>query len=180
MELFFAIEFSLGYKKILCGINRELQKLLDVSYSHFEPKEKLHLTLSYVLEADDHTTIVEQFKDFSYSAFTIHPQGINSFVNDDEIVYWVGIPSEKEVLSELKCLVDEILIRNQVDVEQRAYVPHITLAYSRKEDALPLEVLSELHTDLPPFYVDEIHLFRAPISLESTNYEKLATFKLVT
>ena len=177
MELFLAIDFDWATK---CAVEKiaVAVRTLTGEGCHYENREKYHLTLCYLHHVDCSQTLIDRMKQFEFSSFSLQPQGLGTFENSDGGVIWVGIVEDGGTLCALKSALDTYLESLGYQTEPLEYTPHITLAYTGAEPLPNQGALTKIPTDLPCVTVGEIALFRAPLSVKSGSYEKLASFSL--
>ena len=102
--------------------------------------DELHITLAYGnptgdLTFDDARRMLEVVGE-TVTEFDVNIVGSGRFVNDDDIVTW--IQPEAEELGQLHDALVDALRFSGVTVNEREYVPHITVSYSQgADDPLP-------------------------------------------
>ena len=121
MRLFTAICFDDEIKDALFSAEKEAEKRFSGSFSLYE---NLHLTLVFIGETDRLPDIKNAFDETEFSPFDIKIKGAGTF---EKGILWAGI-EENEKLSSLYKTLFEKLEKLGFDLEERDYVPHITLA----------------------------------------------------
>lgn len=148
-----------------------------------EPAE-FHLTLTFVGEQPDPVLVAldEGLQALRQSPFEITLEGVGLFGGARPHAAWAGI-APSEPLTRLQAKVDRIARLAGVQVENRRFVPHVTLGRFRppsSEDALRLEraVVQEARFSEGPWPVEEVTLFRSHPGAEGAHYEVLARYPL--
>lgn len=113
-----------------------------IDRARWQHDEQLHLTLRFIGEVDRHqaTDIAAALGAVHHPAVTLKLDGLGCFDRGGRIeALWVGVKPRDPVRS-LRDAVNRALARVGVAPEQRAFLPHITIArFSRRTaPALPL------------------------------------------
>lgn len=173
MELFIAI-----------GLSRALSKNLhSFAVGHLddmtpELPEDLHITMRYLGDTERVNETLESLKQIAFAPFTIRLSKIDAFENVDGNVIWYGLDDPDGFLPRLRTKIDLALTGCPCAKHQNAYVPHITLAYTRQN--IDRSYLSSLaFTDASqPLFIDCFELWRVLPSACPNRFQKLATFRL--
>lgn len=121
MRLFIAINFSDEVKRVLLSAIDEL-KTQAVS-GNFTIADNLHLTLAFIGEADDISTISTAIDRCAVPAFEMAVSGSGYFGS----LYWVGIENNPKLKSLAENLQNDLRACG-FNIEERVFRPHITLA----------------------------------------------------
>jgi len=101
---------------------------------------QMHVTLHFVGEADP-ATLTDELQKLSPVSFEVHLEGVGHFRSPSgAITLWAGVRKSPELVS-LHCAVADILRRQGIPTEERAYTPHVTLA--RCERDVPEHVMTD-------------------------------------
>lgn len=128
MRVFFAIELDEAIKDYLYEIQKEVKS--HCISGNFSFRENFHLTLRFI--GEQNTQQVENLKQVlrdaaKTSEFELKLDKLGSFRKGNRSVMWVGL--EKSLhLQQLYNNLENILVKNGYQIEERSYNPHITLA----------------------------------------------------
>lgn len=152
-----------------------------VSHARWQSDEQLHLTLRFIGEADRHLAadIAAALGTIHHPRFTLSLDRIGQFDRRGRIEsLWVGVTPQTAVEG-LKRKVDQALLRVGIPPEQRAYLPHITLArFSRRPGDLSDFAARSGHLAAPPFAVDHFLLYESHLAQDGAAYVPLVRFAL--
>lgn len=130
MRVFFAIEFddkTRAYIKSVQSMIRE--NSIKGNFSH---EENFHLTLRFIGEVDENQLIslksalnraIEQT-----SPFSINFNKLGFFSREGKKIVWMGIKNEDKCLDKLYKALEDHLVSEGFQREERGYSPHITLS----------------------------------------------------
>ena len=107
-----------------------LDAIGDLPGARWQDDDQLHLTLRFVGEVDRHVAedVAAALGSVSHPAFDLRLDGIGSFDRRGRIDnIWAGVTPHDAVRS-LHVTVSRALTRAGIAPEERAFVPHITLA----------------------------------------------------
>jgi len=171
------------------------QAVLDAGHRNavrWLPEENLHVTLHFLGDTDE-TLITPLSLELSRTAeeavpFSARVSGTGCFPNPSRPrVFWAGLDSQRQwtALSER---VGAALASLGLPVEQRAYRPHITLGYARKQAArqevqavlraLAAAAGTEPFTEKNAFRVDSVILFESVLSPKGAQHYELSRAEL--
>jgi 2'-5' RNA ligase len=152
-----------------------------VSHARWQSDEQLHLTLRFVGEVDRHLAadIGATLGMIHHPRFTLSLDRIGQFDRRGRTEsLWVGVTPQAPVEG-LKRKVDQALLRVGIAPEQRAYLPHITLArFNRRPGDLADFAARSGQLAAPPFAVDHFLLYESHLAQEGAAYVPLARFAL--
>jgi 2'-5' RNA ligase len=131
--------------------------------ARWRPLEALHITLRFFGEvredvADD---LDAELSTVSGAPFELMLEGAGSFGEAEEIrAVWAGV-ADSPALRQLAARCEAAARRSGLKPEQRAYRPHVTLAYTRRPDPARVAAWIQGHNLLksPPFRVDRFGLY---------------------
>jgi 2'-5' RNA ligase len=174
-RLFVAIRPPAPIREILLGA------MGGISGARWQSEDQLHLTLRFVGEVDRHLAgdIHAALGAIHQAPFPVALNGIGAFDRrgwPDAV--WAGI-SPHEQLKALHNKVDAALARVGVAPDQRAFLPHITLARLNRGSG-PVGNLLENAGGLtsPPFTVDHFALFESVLTPEGAVYSAVERYRL--
>src|SRR6185369_1909666 len=174
-RLFVAIRPPAPIRAVLLGA------MGGISGARWQSEDQLHLTLRFIGEVDRHRAgdIHAALGGIHQSPFEIAINGIGAFDRrgwPDAV--WAGV-SPHEPLKRLHKKVDAALTRVGVAPDQRAFLPHITLARLKRSSGSVgnfLEAAGGLTS--PPFTVDQIGLFDSALTPDGAVYTLVARYAL--
>jgi RNA 2',3'-cyclic 3'-phosphodiesterase len=174
-RLFVAIRPPRRIREVLLGA------MGGISGARWQSDDQLHLTLRFIGKVDRHRAddIHAALGAIHYAPFDIALSGVGAFdrrgVPD---AVWAGV-TPHEPLKALHKKVDAALVRAGIEPEQRAYLPHITLA-RLKPSSGPLGNLLEDAGGLtsPPFLVDAFALLESDLTEERAVYTVIERYPL--
>lgn len=172
MRLFTAICFDEGTKNALLRAKTEAE---NFSEGRFTEKENFHLTLVFIGETERETEIEAALSEIEFPKFSINISGTGTF---EKGVFWAGI-SENENLRRLRKAVFEKLKSLGFELEEREFVPHITLA--RKFKAGSGFSFEEIEKRLPeePVFASRISLMKSENSEGVLRYTEIYSVNLI-
>lgn len=138
----------------------------------------MHLTLRFLgsVPEDQRCRISEAMRGLDFSSFDIRVHGVGSFAGK---VLWAAIESNG-YLDLLKRLVDERLAQVGMPVEEADFVPHVTLARTRKGAQSSVDAfLAEHRTlELTPWTVQYLTLFNSEPDSSGPAYRVVERYAL--
>lgn len=160
---------------------RLLAAMGGIRGARWQSDDQLHLTLRFIGEVDRHraSDVVAALGAVHAGQFTIALNGIGHFERRGQPeAVWAGV-APHEPLQRLHNKVDQAIARVGIAPEQRAYLPHITLA-RLKRGAGPVGMMLEQSGGLasPPFEVDHFALFESRLTPEGAVYTIVERFAL--
>src|SRR4051812_49408388 len=172
-RLFVAIRPPTAIREILLGA------MGGISGARWQSEDQLPLTLRFIGEVDRHRAgdVLAALGAIHQEPFEIALNGIGAFDRrgwPDAV--WAGV-APHEPLKALHKKVDAALIRVGVTPDQRAFLPHITLARLNR-GAGPVGNLLEQAGGLtsPPFKVDHFGLFESMLTPEAAVYSMIERY----
>jgi 2'-5' RNA ligase len=174
-RLFVAIRPPLAIRKLLLGA------MGGVSGARWQSEDQLHLTLRFIGEVDRHRAgdIHAALGAVHQPPFDLALNGIGAFERRGlaETV-WAGVAPHAP-LRALHKKVDAALARVGIAPNERAYLPHITLARLKRSSG-PVGNLLESAGCLgsPAFAVDHFALFESDLTTEAAVYSMVERYPL--
>lgn len=121
MRLFTALRFDEETKNALFSAAKEAEKHAG---GNFSPKENLHLTLVFIGETERKDDIEKALCQIDFPAFDYKISGLGTF---EKGIFRAGT-EENENLQKLYLAIKTKLEEIGIKTEERAYIPHVTLA----------------------------------------------------
>ena len=160
---------------------RLLAAMGGVSGARWQSDEQIHLTLRFVGEVDRHRLrdIDAALCGIHHRPFEIAVNGLGTFDRRGQPeVIWAGVAPHAP-LHALHNKVDQAIARVGIEPEQRAYLPHITLARLKRSSGTVRDLIEQSGgLTTPPFAVDRFALFESRLTPEGAVYSVLETYPL--
>ncbi len=165
---------------------REIRDLLlrtmgGISGARWQTDDQLHLTIRFIGEVDRHRAgdVHAALGGVRHPRFAVALNGIGAFDRrglPDAV--WAGV-APHEPLKALHKKVDQAIARVGIEPEQRAYLPHITLARLKRGSG-PVGNLLEQSGGLAsaPFPVDHFSLFESALTPDGAVYSVIERYAL--
>ena len=152
-----------------------------ISGARWQSDDQLHLTLRFIGAVDRHLAgdVHAALGGVHHPPFALALNGLGCFDRrgfPDSV--WAGVTPQEEVKA-LHKKVDAALLRVGVAPDERAFLPHITIARMNRK-AGPIGNLLEEAGGLssPPFTVDSFALFESNLTHEAAVYSVVERYKL--
>jgi 2'-5' RNA ligase len=160
------------------------ERLLSVAggvlNARWQDDEQLHLTLRFIGEVDRHRAedIAAALGAVRHTPFEVALSGVGSFMSRGRGALWAGLAPQAE-LKALHKKVDQACRRVGIEPDNRAYLPHITVARLGR-GAGAVEPFLERWAGLSsaPFSVDSFRLYESRLGSEGAAYAAVATYPL--
>lgn len=149
--------------------------------ARWQSDEQLHLTLRFIGEVDRHRAddLAAALGAIHFPRFEIALDGVGSFGRRGRIdALWAGV-APQDNLKALHNKIDQAAARAGIAPDQRAFLPHITLARLNRQSGpadLMLEGLAGLTS--PLFPVDNFCLYESHLSQEGSHYAIVERYPL--
>jgi 2'-5' RNA ligase len=152
-----------------------------ISGARWQSDDQLHLTLRFIGEVDRHLgdDIHAALGGIHHAPFEIALNGIGAFDRHGRPeAVWAGV-GPHEPLKTLHKKIDAALVRAGIAPDERAYLPHITLARLKRSSG-PVGNLLAQSGDLasPPFRVDHFALFESDLTADRAVYSVIERYPL--
>jgi 2'-5' RNA ligase len=174
-RLFVAIRPPAAIRQLLLGA------MGGVSGARWQSDDQLHLTLRFIGEVDRHRAgdIHAALGAIHQAPFEVALSGISAFERRGQAeTVWAGV-TPHEPLRALHKKVDAALARVGVPPDERAYLPHITLARLKRSSGHVGNLLEQTGgLSSPPFAVDSFALFESTLTPDGAVYSIVERYKL--
>ncbi len=174
-RLFVAIRPPASIRQLL------LAAMGGVGGARWQTDDQLHLTLRFIGEVDRHRAqdVHAALGGIHHPPFELALSGLGAFDRrgfPDSV--WAGVAPPEQVKA-LHNKVDAALLRVGIPPDERAYLPHITIARLGR-NAGPIGNLLETAGGLtsPAFTVDSFALFESDLTNEAAVYSIVERYKL--
>ncbi len=151
--------------------------------ARWRPRENLHATLAFIGEVNSHTErdIEDTLERIETPAFDIRLKGTGQFGKGRPHTLWAGIEELGE-LSHLAGKVVTALKQLGLKIENRKYIPHVTIARLRnaRRDDVSAFVASHNGFASDYFHVDRFVLYQSHMGKGVSHYVKNAEYTLAT
>ncbi|MGZ8313005.1 MAG: RNA 2',3'-cyclic phosphodiesterase [Allosphingosinicella sp.] len=174
-RLFVAIRPPDTIRDLLLGV------MGGISGARWQTDDQLHLTLRFIGEVDRHAAvdIHAALGAVHHPRFEIALSGLGLFERRGlpETV-WAGVLPH-DPLRTLHKKVDQAMARVGVTPEQRAYLPHITLARLKRSSGTVRDLVEQWGGfKSPPFQVNRFSLFESKLTPEGAVYTPIENYRL--
>lgn len=153
----------------------------NVPGARWQDDEQLHLTLRFIGEVDRHAAedVAAALGAVSHPAFDLRLDGTGCFDRRGRIdTIWAGVTPHRPVRS-LHAAVTAALLRAGIPPDERAFVPHVTLArFSRGQEPagpLPMESLWPAPVE---GHFDHFLLYESALGATGASYSAIARYRL--
>jgi len=174
-RLFVAIRPPASVRALLLGA------MGGISGARWQSEDQLHLTLRFIGEVDRHrgSDIHAALGGIHHAPFEIALNGIGAFERRGQAeAVWAGV-APPEPLKALHNKVDAALTRVGVAPDQRAFLPHVTLARLKPSSGSVGNLLEQSGgLTSPPFAVDHFALFESMLTPEGAVYTIVERYSL--
>jgi len=174
-RLFVAIDLPRGLKKSLVSISSGLEQFRPV------PEKQLHITLLFLGDTEESKIpdIIKKLSGVTVNAYKVFTNGPGAFPSlKNPRVLWIGLKDHGNI-QYLQEQIAKLLDSYNQDVAEKKYIPHITVARSRKRGAKADEFLNRAKEYTPrEFFVDSFQLYESRLSGRGAEHRVLKTFYL--
>lgn len=153
----------------------------DIPGARWQDDDQLHLTLRFIGEVDRHMAedVAATLGSVSHPAFDLRLDGVGCFDRRGRIDnIWAGVTPHDPVKS-LHAAVTGALVRAGIAPEERAFVPHITLARFARGQApsgtLPMDSLWPTPVEA---HFDHFLLYESELGSTGASYSAIARYRL--
>lgn len=152
-----------------------------ISGARWQTDEQLHLTLRFIGEVDRHRAgdVHAALGAIHQPAFELAINGLGTFERRGRPeTVWAGV-APSEPVRVLHNKVDQAVARVGIEPDQRAFLPHITLARLKRSSGSVgglLEGAGGLTS--PPFAVDSFGLFESQLTPDGAVYTQIERYSL--
>ena len=177
MRFFFALALPDSVKSELA----KLSMMLD----HFRwvPVANLHLTLQFIGNLDRaHLDVVQQAAArIEIPEFPLKLHQVGAFPSSARTsVLWVGVETKGELVALHRSLY-ESLSSLDLDLEERTFVPHITVGRTKRGVKIDTRnwIAEHFSFESDPILVSAFHLFSSELRPSGAIYRRVASYPLV-
>jgi len=176
IRLFTAIQLPESIKQQLLGLSRPMKG------ARWQSFDQLHITTKFIGDVDNSLlpAVKKVLDTVSVEVFELAISGVDYFGSKRQPrVLYAEVKSPPGLLK-LHKIIDNVLVEAGIEMENRKFKPHITLARLKKTSFHSvgqfLESEGLFKTD--NFLVDEFHLFSSKLSHEGSQYYIEASYPL--
>ncbi|MDG2467688.1 MAG: RNA 2',3'-cyclic phosphodiesterase [Pirellulaceae bacterium] len=183
MRTFIAVEIPARQRKVLSRLALACSGAKGLS---FVEEQGLHLTLNFVGNVDDRevpdlcgrVSKVTRGRD----PFELQLGGLGAFPDMSRPrAFWIGLVAGSEILRDLNAKYRDIL-EEMGFLQEKKYVPHLTLARSRPGQVLPESVATLQKAygslQLEPFAIDRVIVYMSTLEHSGPTHVPLSTIRL--
>lgn len=147
--------------------------------ARWQDDDQLHLTLRFIGEVERHQAndLAEALSTVRFTPFHISLSGLGQFERKGRIgSLWAGVQPH-DALEQLHRKIDRACVRTGFPPDDRAYLPHITMARFGRAGGNPQDFVAA-HAGLSShaFLVDEFALFESHRTESGAHYQEAATY----
>jgi 2'-5' RNA ligase len=145
------------------------------------PAANLHLTVRFIgnVERSVVEGIAGRLDELGLPAFDLELGELGTFKRGRLVrVVWLQLRAGAEQARELAAQVEAECVRAGLAPEARPFQPHLTLARARPRDRSTLPALPRIPTELAPWRVEELVLYRSHLGRAGAVYEPLRRIRL--
>jgi len=151
-----------------------------VQNARWQDEDQLHLTLRFIGEVDRHRAedVAAALGNVCHAPFEVALQGVGSFMNRGKGALWAGLTPHAK-LKALHKKVDQACLRVGIEPDNRAYLPHITVARLGRGSGA-VDPFMERWAGLTgqAFEVDSFSLYESRLGSEGASYAAVARYPL--
>lgn len=174
MRTFLALELPEQFKDETAVVARQLSAVIDARYT---PRENYHITLAFLGEMSE-TEVRGAINALEEAASAVPPipllpDGIGKFGRSHNATLWLGIAKVPEIMKLAETL-RRALNERGIDFDEKAFLPHITLA---RHANIPKAQLPQLLFPQEAKAI-KVTLFKSTLNKNGAIYKPLRTVKL--
>ncbi|HKY81628.1 MAG TPA: RNA 2',3'-cyclic phosphodiesterase [Sphingobium sp.] len=150
-----------------------------IAGARWQDDDQLHLTLRFIGEVDARRAddLAAALSTIRFAPFPIALAGLGKFERKGHVdTIWAGV-QPRDALAGLHRKIDRACVSVGLPPDDRAYLPHITLARLNRSASLPDAFLAT-HAGLssPPFTIDRFALYESHLSQSGALYHVAALY----
>ncbi|MFC4596445.1 MULTISPECIES: RNA 2',3'-cyclic phosphodiesterase [Sphingobium] len=154
---------------------RLLSLMGGVAGARWQDDDQLHITLRFVGGADTHQAddLAAALGTVRFAPFALSLSGLGQFERKGRVdTLWAGV-EPRDILTQLHRKIDRACGRAGFAADDRAYLPHITLARFSRTGGGPTDTFLASHAGLstPPFLIDKFILFESRLTQSGARYD---------
>lgn len=178
-RLFLALALPDSVRSLLAGMMDSTGGL------RWTPVDQLHITLRFLgdVPADKVDPLVQQLAAVAVQSFILPVEGVGAFPPKAKPqVLWVGVGAGHPRLHQIRQRVDDTVLAAGIDLDVRAFHPHITMARCSDVTGTAARRWLRGHADFtgPSFAIDAFRLYESRLSSAGAVHTLVATFPLAT
>ncbi len=154
----------------------------NVAGARWQDDMQLHLTLRFIGQVDPHQAqdLADALDLIRFSPFPIALAGLGQFERKGRVdTIWAGV-QPRDALAQLHRKVDRACVLAGLPAEERAYLPHITLArLGRGAGSTRAFLEDNAGLSSQPFSVDSFALFESHLGQSGAVYHQAAIYRAV-
>lgn len=152
----------------------------SIAGARWQDDMQLHLTLRFIGEVGPHQAqdVADALDLIHFAPFSIALAGLGQFERKGRVdTIWAGV-QPRDALAQLHKKVDRACVLAGLPAEERAYLPHITLARLSRT-AGPTRAFLEQNAGLSsqPFPIDSFALFESHLGQSGAVYHQAALYR---
>ena len=156
-----------------------LSLMHGIAGARWQADDQLHLTLRFIGEVDGRSAedLATLLGTIRFTPFAIAVSGLGCFERKGRAeTIWAAV-QPREPLAQLYQKIDRACKQVGLRPDERAYLPHITLARLNRSTG-PVDPFMAQHAGLasPPFTVDSFGLFESRLTPTGAHYHMAATY----
>lgn len=164
--------------------NRFEQSRPELPRIRWVPGEQLHITLHFLgnTRNDVFRKLCEDLASVEFRPFEVRLWGTGFFpTHRNPTVFWIGCHCERNELAELRKRINPVLAASGIELDQRQFQAHLTLArlkngFNQKSRLLVEESFDELHE--MDFRADSFCLYSSLLSSDGAVHKKEKVYPL--
>jgi 2'-5' RNA ligase len=172
MRLFIGIDLSKEAVEYLSEIIDQLRSKAETG--KFLNPDLIHLTIEFLGEVNSNRVqeLEKLMSSISWEPFELQLLTLGSFKRREGDIVWMGFCANNE-LSSLWETLHCRLKTSAFSLEERPYVPHVTVGRRVKPEEVVDEISKTLSRPMPKFIVDELYLYHSTSENGSLEYKKI-------
>ena len=148
--------------------------------ARWQNDEQLHITLRFIGEVDRHCAndLAAALNEIHFQPFDIALAGLGQFERKGRMdTLWAGV-QPRDAITQLHQRIDRACIRIGLPPDERAYLPHITLARFGRSAGSIADFMA-YHGSLTgtPFTVDSFALFESHMGHDGATYHMMERYR---
>ncbi len=154
---------------------------LDAEYLRKVRSDQRHVTSAFLgnVSRGKIDALVGALSDFSFRKFVVQVKGISAFSDRPRVIF-AGVAKGREELEELSARLRDIAKGVGIEVEEREFSPHITIARVRNQShsrELAERIKEYRDHDFGSFICDSVKLKRSVLMPEGPEYTDIFTVR---
>lgn len=158
---------------------RLLSLMGGIARARWQDDSQLHLTLRFVGEVDERRAedLADALSTIRFAPFPVSLAGLGQFERKGHVdTIWAGV-QPRDTLAQLHRKIDRACVQVGLLPDERAYLPHITLArLNRSAGSSDMFMAMNGGLSSAPFMVDSFALFESHLSQSGAIYHMAAVY----